>query len=106
MRRQAGSLVELEVANARALVGGLFGLFDGLLKLFFQKAGLVLFRVHSLAEEGLLAAFLLAHGLGGRIEIAEHLRLDGCDMRDYRAGGRIHLQRRATAGTGNLKGLW
>src|SRR5258707_12457633 len=59
--KQVSELIEIKVADHRAFVRRFLGLLHGFLELFLQHAGLVLFRVHGLAEERLFAAFLLAH---------------------------------------------
>src|SRR5216684_2849547 len=70
-------LVELKVAKPGTFVRSLFGLLYGFLEFLFQQVLLVLLRVNRLAEDGLFAAFLIAHGLGRSIKVGEGLRLIG-----------------------------
>src|SRR5262249_19608240 len=85
--------------------GALFGLLHGLLKLLLQQAGLVLLRVNSLAENGLLASFLLTHGFGGGFKVIEGFGLDGRYVRDHGPGVWSHLEHRAAARAADFKGL-
>src|SRR5690348_12574761 len=97
-------LVEVKVADAW-LVWSFFRLLDGLLELLLQQVGFVLFGVYSLAKQGFLAPFLLAHGFGGRIKIGKSLGLDGSNVGDHCAGRGVYLQHRPTARAANFKRL-
>src|SRR5581483_1504854 len=95
-------LIEVEVADLWR-VRRLFGLLHGLLELLLQQIGLVLLRVHRLAEDGLATAILVLQRPGRFIKIRERLRFDGRGMRDDRLGCGIHLQYGGAARARNFK---
>jgi len=99
----ANQLVEIEIANGFAGVRRFFSLLDCFLKFLFQKISGMLLRFYRLAENGFAPAILLFHGLGGRLEIVEHLGLDGRSMRDDPFGRGIDLQHCAAARTGYIE---
>jgi hypothetical protein len=76
-------LVQIEVANRFACIGGLFGLFDRFLELLLQEVASVLLCFHRLTEDGFAAAVLFLHRLGRRFEIIEHLGLDRSGVGDH-----------------------
>jgi hypothetical protein len=62
----------------------------------------VFLGLNGLAEDGLAAAVLLAHGAGRRFHVAEGFGLHRRGMRDDGLGAGIYLEHRTAAGAGHL----
>src|SRR3954464_7846013 len=102
-RRVHAESIKIEVADGLARIGGLLGFLESFLELFFQQVGGVFLGLDRLLEDRLAAAVLLAHGFGGSLHIAEHLRLNGRRVSDNGAGFGINLENSAATGAGNFE---
>src|ERR1039458_5299699 len=98
-----GELVQIEVANGLAGIGGFLGALQSFLKLFLQQVALMLLRLHRLPENGFLTGVLVLHGARRRFQVLEGLGSSLGRMRNHRLGVTVDLQQRTAAGTWNFE---
>jgi len=96
-------LVEVEVADGLAGVGGFFGFAHGFLEFFLEQVGGVLLGLQGLTEDGVAAVVLFFHGAGRFFHVVEHFRLHRGGVSNDGFRFRIDLQNRITAGAGHFK---
>ena len=70
-------LVEIEIPNRPAGVGGFLGALHRFLEFLIQKVGTVLLRLYGLTKYGFFAALLLAHGPRRGIKVSKCFYMPG-----------------------------
>src|SRR6185437_3125638 len=99
------SSIQIEIAQ-RFAFGRVLGFAQGLGKFLFKQVFLVLFRVHGLPEDGLLALVLLTHRLGSGFEVLEHAFAGSWGVTDYKPAGSIDPDHGPAIGAGYFENFF
>jgi len=94
--------VQIEFTQ-RLAFGGILGFAQCFGEALLHEIFPVLFRIHRLAEDRLLALFLLAHRLRSRRQVFEGAFARSRRVADQQPGGRIDLQHRPAIGASYFK---
>jgi hypothetical protein len=105
MLPDAGSLIQVKVAQRAIRERSLLGLLDGLGELLREHVVLVLFRVDGLAEQALATLVALTVRTRGLAEVLERLLAGRRRVRNDGTRNRIDLEDRSAVRATYFKGL-